>query len=349
MKKIIVPLFIISLFSLVTMASISSALFWSQLAWYILGFAIIAFFIFFDWHLLFGYRWLIWGIYLFSILLLVAVYFLPSVRGTHSWIIFGPVHFQPVELAKVALILAYASYFSSRHLKINHLRIIIESFFIALVPAALVFFEPALGSASVLIIIWFGFLLISGLSPKKIIISFLVFAILAIFSWQFMLKDYQKQRVLNFVHPEQNNLTYNYNVIQSKIAIGSAGFFGKGFNQGPQVKLGFLPEPESDFAFAAFMEQWGLLGGLILILAFSYLNFQILKIGEQSNQNFKKFICLGAVIIFSWQFLLNMGSETGILPAVGINFPLLSYGGTSLLTSFFLVAIINAIGREFQT
>ncbi len=307
----------------------------------------ITFFLFFDWHLILNYGWLIWGFYgLVNLLLLATLLFAPLTRHIRGWLSVGFVTFQPAELAKVALILVYAQYFSRRHFKINHLRTIAQSFFIFILPAVLIFLEPDFGAAFVLLGIWFGFLLISGLSLKRIVAFILIFVVMAAVLWGWFLKDYQKERIVSFLHPGQNSLTYNYNINQSKIAIGSAGLLGKGYNQGTQMKLGFLPEAEGDFVFAAFTEQWGLAGGLFLIFIFMYLIFQILKVGAEADQNFEKFVCLGTLIVLSLQFFLNIGSELGILPVVGITFPFLSYGGSSLLTLFFLISIINAIAKK---
>jgi rod shape determining protein RodA len=346
-RKIIFPVLIIGIISLLTLGGISAYFFYYQLMWFILGFALIIFFLFFDWHLILNYSWLIWGFYVLVNLLLVFVYlFSPLIRHIHGWLVVGPLTLQPAELAKIALILIYAEYFSRRHFKINYLKTIGQSFLIFILPAVLIFIEPDFGAAFVLLGIWFGFLLISGLSFKRVVAFVLIFILLAVVLWAFFLRDYQKERITSFLRPGQNSLTYNYNVNQSRIAIGSAGFFGKGYDQGPQVKLGFLPEAQGDFIFAAFVEQWGAFGGLFLIFVFTYLIFQILGVGLKADHNFEKFICLGAVMVLALQFFLNIGSELGLLPVVGVTFPLLSYGGSSLLTLFFLISIINSIARK---
>ncbi len=348
MKKIILPVLVVGFLSLLALSGVSAYFFYSQLVWFALGFAMIIFFLFFDWHLILNYGWLIWGFYAFVNLLLAFVYlFSPLIRHIHGWLVVGPLTLQPAELAKIALILVYAEYFSRRHFKINHLKTIGQSFLIFVLPAALIFIEPDFGAAFVLLGIWFGFLLISGLSFKRVVAFIFIFIVAAAVIWTAFLKDYQRERVVSFLHPGQNSLTYNYNVNQSRIAIGSAGLFGKGYNQGPQVKLGFLPEAQGDFIFAAFVEQWGALGGLFLIFVFAYLIFQILGVGLKSDQNFEKFICLGMVMVLALQFFLNIGSELGLLPVVGVTFPLFSYGGSSLLTLFFLISIINSIAQKF--
>ncbi|RJP43826.1 hypothetical protein C4587_02545 [Candidatus Parcubacteria bacterium] len=213
-------------------------------------------------------------------------------------------------------------------------------------PAGLVVIQPDLGSAAVLFGIWFGFLLVSGLPPRRVVVALLAFAIAGGFAWSNVLQEYHRERIMGLFYPERDALGVNYSMIQSKIAIGSGGFLGKGYGQGSQTQLGFLTEPATDFAFAALIEEWGLASGVVVLGAFLALIYGILKIGMAAEHNFEKFVCLGTALAFIAQFLLNAGSATGITPVVGVTFPFLSYGGSSLLTSFFLVALINAIQRR---
>ena len=161
--------------------------------------------------------------------------------------------------------------------------------------------------------------------------------------WQSILEDYQKERILGTLFPERDVLGINYSVSQSKIAIGSAGFFGKGFSQGTQTQLGFLPEAQTDFIFASLIEEWGLLGGMLIIVAFLVLIFRIIKIGLASDNNFNRFFCLGAIVLFGSQFILNIGSNLGITPVIGVTFPFLSYGGSSVLVNLILIGIVQSI------
>ncbi len=343
MKSIFLPLAIILVFSGVILSDISPKFFYKQLLFIGLGFLMIFLFRNFDWHNLFRYRSIIIILYALSITFLVLVLFLsPAIRNVQSWLILGSLSFQPAELAKVSLILLYAEYFSRRHLAVARWKIIFTSFLFFIVPAVLVAIQPALGSALVFFGIWFGFLLSSGLPRDKVIISLIVFAAAAFFMWNWGLKDYQRSRIVHFFYPEKNLLGVNYSVTQSKIAIGSAGLWGKGYGQGSQTKLGFLTEPANDFILAALIEEWGLTGGFIVIISFLGLIFQILKKGLVAHRNFEKFFCLGTAITFSIQFFLNTGSTLGLLPVVGLPFPFLSYGGSNILTSFFLLAIIVA-------
>jgi rod shape determining protein RodA len=348
-KKILIPVFLILIWGLIEILSISTDLFRLQLIWAILGiiFLIISFKI--NWRGIFNYPWFIWFLYLLVIFLLGAtLFFGPVIRGTRGWLVIGPVRFQFVELAKVVLIFIYANYFSRRHILVARYKTILESFILFAIPAFFVALQPDLGSLLVLFGIWFGFLIISGLPPKRIFAAFLIFIILGIFGWHSFLKDYQKQRIIGIFYPEENALTINYSTIQSKIAIGSGGFFGKGFRQGEQTQLGFLTEPGTDFIFAALVEEWGLFAGIFVIVCFLIFIFNLLKLGIDSQSNFFKFICLGTSIIFGIHFFINLGSATGIFPVVGVPFPFLSYGGSNLLTNFFLLGIIVSIAKTFK-
>jgi rod shape determining protein RodA len=300
-----------------------------------------------DWRSLFNYRWLVWTIYAATAALLLFAYFTsPIIRNTRNWIVVGNFSFQPVELAKVALILVYARFFSKRHLAVAHWRNIFLSFFALALPAGITLLLPDMGSAVALFGIWFGFLLASGLPGRRVIAALVVFGIAAGIGWNTALKDYQKQRIIGVFYPERNALTVNYSVIQSQIAIGSAGFWGKGYGQGTQTQLGFLTEPANDFVLAALTEEWGLFAGFLVLAAFLYLVLRILRVGAASASNLEKFLCLGTAISFTLRFLMNAGSAVGVFPVVGITFPFLSYGGSSLLTDFFLLAIINSIARK---
>lgn len=279
-------------------------------------------------------------------MLIFSLFFSPTIRGTKGWIVLGSFRFQPVELAKIALILFYASYFSKKHIFIASWKVILESFVLLIILGLLVLLQPDLGSFLILFGIWFGFLLLSGLPGKKIIVSILIFIVLGVIGWNYFLKDYQKQRIIGIFYPEKNALTVNYSSIQSKIAIGSGGFWGKGFKQGTQTQLGFLTEPATDFIFAALIEEWGLILGIIVITSFLFLILGLIKIAIFANNNFLKFICLGTIIVFSLHFIINLGSTLGILPVIGVPFPFLSYGGSNLLINFLLISIILSIVRH---
>lgn len=329
--------------SLVILASISSDLFTQQIGWAVLSIILIFMFSQIDWRSLVAYRWIIMGIYLSSIaLLLVAFFFAPVIRNTREWIVIGPLQFQVSEFAKLALIIFLAYYFSRRHVGIARFGNIFRSFIYFLIPALFVFLQPDMGTVIILFGIWAGFLLVSGLPLKHIGIGFLILAVIVTFAWFTLLKDYQKERIIGLFQPNYDPLGVNYSTIQSKIALGSGGFFGKGFNQGTQVQLGFLPEAGTDYIFSSFMEEWGLIGGLLVIAFFAATIFFIMRIGMNAESNFYKFFCLGAAIMFIVQFAINVGSAVGLLPVIGITFPFFSYGGSSLLINAIIIGIIQS-------
>ena len=225
---------------------------------------------------------------------------------------------------------------------------ILIPFFYFLLPVGLVLLQPDLGSALILFGIWVGYLFISGARKKHLLIGLIIFALAAAWGWQGFLKDYQQQRIIGLFRPDYDPLGINYNVIQSKIAIGSAGFFGKGYQQGTQVQLGFLPEAATDFIFAAYVEEWGFVGAAALLAAFLTMIFRIIAIGVRGENNFTKLICLGTVAVFVLHFVFNVFSNIGLLPVIGLPFPFFSYGGSSLLTNAVLVGIIQSIVIKFS-
>lgn len=330
--------------SLTMLYSISVIFFKSQLIWFSVAITIIFLSSFINWQSLMNYRWIILIIYFGVILLLIlTLLFAPIIRSSKSWLILGPIRFQVSEFVKVALILILAYFFSRKHLAIAHWHNILKSLFYFLIPAGLILLQPDLGAFLILFSIWLGFLLVSGIRWRHLLIGVLILIFLSIASWNYFLKDYQKERLRSFLNPEYSPLEYNYGVIQSKIAIGSAGFFGKGFKQGTQIQLGFLPEAQNDFIIAAVIEEWGLLGGFLTISALIFLILRVIKIGLTAENNFIRLLCLGTTILFLSQFYLNTGSVLGLLPVVGVSFPFLSYGGSSLIASAILIGIIQGI------
>jgi rod shape determining protein RodA len=347
MVTFFLPIGIIIAVSLVMLSATSTHFFVLHMAWTALGAGLVIVFLFIDWRSIFNFRWLVWGFYFLSLFLLALAYLTaPIIRNTRSWLVFGPINFQPVEIMKVALIFLFANYFSRRHLSIARWKIILTSFVLFVIPAAIAVKLPDLGSAVIFGSIWFGFLLCSGLPLRRILVAVLAFALVAGFVWTYVLKDYHRARIIGFLDPQSNALGINYSTTQAKIAIGSGGFWGEGYGQGIQTQLGFLSEPSEDFIFAALIEEWGIIGGIIIVAAFVFLILQILRVGMLADENFEKFICLGAAMMFGVQFVLNTGSATGLTPVVGVTFPFLSYGGTSMIVDFFLIAVINSIRKR---
>lgn len=333
--------------SLVTLYSLNTNLFFRQALWFVIAFFAIFFVSQINIAWLITQKWFRYGLYWFSfILLLVPIIQGESAGGAERWIMFGSFQFGPAELMKVALIFVLASFFSRRHVAAWNIKNIAISIFYAGLPALVIILQPDLGSALVILGIWLGFLLLGGVNKKRFFIGVLVFLLMACIAWFFVLHDYQKNRVIGFLSPDSDPLGINYNIIQSKIAIGSAGFFGKGFQSGTQTQLGYLPEAHTDFIFAAFTEEWGLLGASILLLTYLFFLFRIITIGLKVRRNDLRFLVFGAGLVFFLHFLMNIGSSIGMTPVVGISLPFISYGGSNLLTSSLLIGIIERVKIE---
>lgn len=335
---------------LLTLASSGGAFFARQLIWCAVAFPLIVIVSFVNWRWLGGRAWFRYGFYGLAVLLLV-VSSLQSgtIRGTKSWIVVGDFQFEPVELAKLALIILFAHFFSRRHVEAWYGKNILLSFLFMVVPTALVVAHPDLGSALMLLILWLGFLLFSGIHTRRFLVGIALVILALALAWSFMLRPYQKDRILAFLLPTHDPLGANYNVIQAKIAIGSGGFFGKGFGGGTQARLHFLPAAHNDFIFAAFVEEWGIAGGALLLALFLYALSRIIRIGRRAADNYSRFLALGTGVLFAAQAFVNVGSNVGLTPVTGITFPFLSYGGSSLLTAAVLVGILEYVKVESST
>ncbi|HHD92322.1 MAG TPA: rod shape-determining protein RodA [Candidatus Portnoybacteria bacterium] len=347
---IIIPIIIIIVFSLLNLYSISHSInsshlvFKKQIIFCLLGIAIFFWLSKFNWSILKNFSTPILFFYFTSIILL----FLPiilqqQIRDTHSWIKFGPLDFQPVETVKISLILVLAKYFSSRHIELYKIRHLIISGGYLVIPLIIVLLQPDLGSAIVLLAIWTGMILLSGVRTKHFIFIIIIGLILSFLGWNNFLKPYQKERIIGFLHPQEKINSQNYNLHQSLIAIGSGGITGQGILRGHQSQLGFLPEKQSDFAFAAFAEEWGLIGCLALILTYFYLFYQLIKNSSRMNNNFSRLYLSGFCIYLLTQSSINFGVNLGLLPVTGISLPFFSAGGSNLLINFVMLAIAESV------
>lgn len=333
--------------SLLSLASTSPVSFRRQIFWYIAVFILIYLGRKINWRWLGGQGWFRHGLYWMGIGLLVLSHLQGTmIRGTKSWITIAGIQFEPVEIVKIGLLFILAHFFSRRHISASQIKNIFLSFLYTAIPAALVVTQPDFGSTLIVVSVWLGFLFVSGIRKKRLLLGIIVAILLFVVLWTSFLRPYQKDRLTAFVFPEKDPFGINYNVIQSKIAIGSAGVFGKGFGLGTQSQFRFLPEAQTDFIFAAFVEEWGLVGGISIIGAFFLLIYRLVKIGLRAGDNYSKFVVLGTVIIFTLQFFINIGSDLGLMPVTGITFPFFSYGGSSLLTAGMLVGIIEHIKFE---
>ena len=273
-------------------------------------------------------------------LLIYVDFFGLSALGAKRWIGLYFFNIQPSELMNVGVILALARYYQYIKLEeIDNFSKLVIPVFIIFIPFFLVTSQPDLGTGLFILIVCLGMLWLAGLNLKIFITGFFSLLILTPFSIA-LLKPYQKERILNFLNPENDPLGSGYHIVQSKIAIGSGGFFGKGFKQGTQSNLEFLPEKHTDFIFTVFSEQFGFFGSVLLILLFFAIILKILNISLKSQNNFSRLVCFGVGFNVFVYLAVNLGMVTGLLPVVGVPLPIISYGGTAMLTTMFSLGLV---------
>ena len=324
----------------------SGPLFKKQIILVCVGLVVMILFSFLNYRYLKNYSLPVLLLYILSLLLLGLTLFSQSVRSTNSWLIFGNYTFEPSELTKLCLIILTAKYFSQKHIYIYQFGHIIASGLYFVIPTALILKQPDLGSASILILIWAGLLVAAGINKKHLGFLLLVATILFSSAWFFVLKPYQKERVVSFFNQTEDPLGSGYNLIQSKIAIGSGSWFGNGLGHGSQATLGFLPEPHNDFILASFVEQFGFVGATTLLGVILFVVYRILNIGASSGFNFGKLFSVGlAIFIFSHVFI-SVGVNIGILPVTGLPLPFFSSGGSNLVSIMAGLGILQSIKRH---
>lgn len=266
-------------------------------------------------------------------------------NGAKSWFDFGFFSFQPVDMMKLVLVLVLAKYFSRRHVEIRDVKHIFISGFYAFVPFALVLLQPDFGSAMIILFIWLGMVLVSGISKTHLFLIFMAGAVVFTSLWFFAFAPYQKARIYNFINPTADIQKTGYNVFQSTIAVGSGQILGKGLGFGTQSRLKFLPVPQSDFIFAAFAEEWGFVGSFTILVLYALVIWRILYIASLGSTNFEILFGMGIAIFFMGHILVNVGMNLGLMPVTGIPLPFMSYGGSHLLTEFAALGILMSMRK----
>ncbi len=277
--------------------------------------------------------------------ILLMLFAVPPTNGARSWFNLGLFAFQPVDYVKIVLILLLSKYFSRRHIEIANIRHIIISGVYAFILFMLVFLQPDFGSAMILFAIWFGMILVSGISKKHLLAVFLIGVSTFSGLWFFVFQDYQKARITSFINPLADLHGAGYNAYQSTIAVGSGEILGKGVGYGSQSKLKFLPEYQTDFIFAAFSEEWGFVGDTVLFVLFGILFWRILDISQKGESNFEILFGLGVAILLLSHLIIHIGMNIGLLPVTGITMPLMSYGGSHLIAEFLVLGILVGMSR----
>ncbi|HVY53877.1 MAG TPA: rod shape-determining protein RodA [Gammaproteobacteria bacterium] len=286
-------------------------------------------------------RWAVW-IYCFSLFFLIAALLMGHIgKGAQRWLSLGGFRFQPAEFMKFAIPLLLAWYYNKIHLPLSFKSLLI-SIAVILIPVILTAKQPDLGTATVLLATAASVLFFAGLSVRLILgIAGTLIAGLPLL-WLVM-HDYQRQRILTFLNPERNPLSTGYHIIQSKIAIGSGGLFGKGWLAGTQSQLHFLPEHTTDFIFAVCSEEFGFAGNMLLLTLYLLIVLRGLYIAVNAQDTFTRLLAGSLTITFFLSFFINIGMVTGILPVVGLPLPLVSYGGSSLVTSMASFGMLMSI------
>jgi len=316
---------------------------WQQAVWMgtFLCLAVIVFW--FGYERLLDYGYLIFAV---NILFLLLVLSIGSTRlGAKRWFSFGVFSLQPSELCKIGFILALVKYISTNSGSIHRFKVVLTALIMCILPMLLIIKQPDLGTAIIFLPILFSVLFASGARISHLIYIILTGILSFPVLWHF-LRDYQRQRLLVFLNPNADPLGAGYTIIQSKIAVGSGGIFGKGWMSGTQNQLNFLPERHTDFIFSVIGEEWGFLGAILLLWLFLLLINRLLKIAEMTNDQRGRLLVVGVAALLWFQVFTNIAMVIGIMPVVGLPLPLISYGGSSLLTTMLLITM--AISVQFR-
>lgn len=311
-----------------------------QLFAVIIGIVLMFFLAFFDYRSL---NFFSTKLYFAVLLVLFMVLFSgKTIRGTTGWIGFGSFHVQPVETAKLVMIIFLASFFSKKKNQLSIVVRIITSTILVFIPVFLIIKQPDFGSAMIIVFGWAIMLSVSGINRKNLIVLIIIGVFLAISSW-FIFKPYQKERLINFVNPYNDPRGSGYNVIQSMVAVGSGGVFGKGLGHGSQSQLNFLPEKHTDFIFAVITEELGFFGALGVVMLLGILLYRIKEVARMAGDNFGYLLAVGIMMMIFFQALVNIGMNIGIMPVAGVPLPLLSYGGSSLVSILASIGIVESV------
>jgi rod shape determining protein RodA len=294
------------------------------------------------------YAWVAYGT---GIVLLVLVFLVaPKVRGSQRWIPIGAFSLQPSELMKVFFIVALAKHLhDDPRTEGRTLKDLVIPGLILAVPLGLILAQPDLGTAMIIAAIFGSIMFLTNLKLRSFLTLVFSFVISAPLTWRYLLKDYQRERMVSFLDPETDILGKGWHAYQAKIAIGSGGITGKGFLQGTQVQHRFLPDAHSDFPFSVWAEEQGFIGALVLVLLYFGLVLWGLKIASEAKDRFGAVVAVGVSALIFWQTVINLGMVSGLLPVVGITLPLVSYGGSSVLTVMIGIGLLMSVSlRRFH-
>jgi rod shape determining protein RodA len=343
----IIAIMIIGVINLNSASAATGAFYqWKQLQWYVAGLFLMILFSLFDYRILSSYAI---HIYIVTVVLLLLVIFVgKSVSGSQRWIPLGFFHLQPSEFAKLSTVIVISSYFYHHEKPSYGIKDLIRPVLLMAIPFFLIFRQPDLGTALLVLLIMASIILVAGLRWTSVITIITACIGIMPLAWKF-LKPYQKKRLEIFLNPEADPLGSGYHIIQSKIAVGSGKIFGKGYMAGTQAHLDFLPEVHTDFAFSIWAEEWGFVGAVLLLAIYFLIIARGLQIASQSKERFGSFLAFGIVAMLFWQVVINTFMVTGLMPVVGIPLPMISYGGSSVITTMIGIGLlINVKSRRFM-
>jgi len=324
-----------------------SQVFVKQIYWYLIGFVFFFVMTTFNYYIL---QQLAYPVYFVAIALLIFVLLTgKATSGSQRWISFGPVSFQVSEMAKIAVVLVLAKFFSEgNRFQEYSWKDLLQPLILIGIPAFLILKEPDLGTTLHLVVAALSMILFVKINWRSVVVLAIPALAAVPFIW-FRLEPYQQARILTFLRPDMDPLGAGYHINQSKIAIGSGLFWGKGYLQGTQTRLHFLPEQHTDFAFSVLAEEWGFAVSLSLLLIYLILILWGLNIAKDAKNKFGSLLAVGIMAIIFWQVIINVGMVTGLLPVVGIPLVLFSYGGSSLVTTMGAMGLLMNISmRRFM-
>lgn len=296
------------------------------------------------------YRWLrtlSWPVYFVNLGLLVLTLTLGSgVGGVSRWVTIGPLQFQFSELAKILMAVVLANFLAGRREKLKHLSTLVGAFLLMMPALALVLIQPDLGTSLVFGAILFGTLFLSGAGLRWLLVAAAGVVALVPIAWNYILEDYQKRRLISFLDPGADPQNSGYQIIQSQIAVGSGGLFGKGLTNGSQTQLDYLPVSATDFVGATLAEELGFVGGVVLLLLFAALLWRILVVGWRSSDPFGLAFAAGIASMLLFQLMVNFGMVLGIMPVTGIPLPFVTHGGASLTSYAIGLGILQSVAMR---
>ena len=340
--------FLLICFSLAALYSIAISFdepnfgnFSKQITFAIIGFAVLFIVSFIDYRLWQEYSSIFYGFV--GILLIGVLFFGTTVRGTTGWYSLLGFNFQPVELAKIALV-AFLAWFLSKHTgQIKELKTLVATGGSVLLLFILVMFQPDFGSGIILFSIWILMMIFAGMNKKHLVVLIIGGLVSFIIGWMFLFAPYQKDRITTFFNPQSDPYGRGYQASQAVTAVGAGGLYGRGLGFGSQSQLKFLPASQTDFIFAVIAEELGFLGISLVLFFWGVIFYRLIRAAKMMKDNFSLFFILGTSALFFIHLIINVGMNIGIVPVTGISLPFLSYGGSFLLTSLLLIGIVQGM------